>query len=554
MDKKIGTPYDYRQLREIINANHDRFSELNYDTSLSLPQKMNSLVEWFKVLLQEYDEWIKYLDEFQDKFDENLYTTVYDIIAKWLTDGVITEIIVGIGKILEIYPILEWEKPIQHLIDKRYPYNDAYRYGFKDDYIDDVCGCVDNAIIFDEVYPHLPPTHTLNFRTMHNGVYKFGHTITITKDKTLNLIGETVGFSNEKTRFFFTNVDNNNGIVYSARNGLIKTIHIKGVGKGVDGAGLNIMGSAPYYVAYVIVEDVTIEDFSLGMFTGDSFYITYRWGLIRNCSQGFVANNCSTTLAMEKVYTLNCGSGFSFTKINYSTLINCASDNIDGIAYRINNSATISLVSCGCEQIGNTCLYVQDSRGISVNGFTALGTHNGDNFSSVLAVVRSNISVNGLDEVDAYSQTGYSVSVDPTSVLTLSSVNIKNKIEINSTAKIFGSCKQGSLLKNFKGTHVEYYTDMFNDPNIKKGDVIKNYNPTPANPIESWVCIERNISTNSNTWRPLNYVTFNHATKDTLPNLEKTRDIGVMATIDSLTLVMFNGSDWKKVNLVGIDS
>lgn len=88
MDKKIGVPYDYRQLREVINANHDRFSELNYDTSLSLPQKMNALVEWFKVMLQEYDEWIKYLDDFQDKFDEHLYETVGDILEKWLQDGV----------------------------------------------------------------------------------------------------------------------------------------------------------------------------------------------------------------------------------------------------------------------------------------------------------------------------------------------------------------------------------------------------------------------------------------------------------------------------------
>lgn len=93
MDKKIGTAYDYRQLREIINVNHDRFSELNYDTSLSLPQKMNALVEWFKVMLQEYDEWIKYLDEFQDKFDENLYTTTEEVLQKWTDDGIMDQII-----------------------------------------------------------------------------------------------------------------------------------------------------------------------------------------------------------------------------------------------------------------------------------------------------------------------------------------------------------------------------------------------------------------------------------------------------------------------------
>lgn len=95
MEKKIGTPYDYRQLRELINANHDRFSELNYDNSLSMNQKMASIVEWFKVMLKEYDEWITYLDNFQDKFDDNLYKTVNDILVKFEQDGVFEEIIEG---------------------------------------------------------------------------------------------------------------------------------------------------------------------------------------------------------------------------------------------------------------------------------------------------------------------------------------------------------------------------------------------------------------------------------------------------------------------------
>lgn len=87
MDKKNGNYYDYRTLRSIINANHDRFSSLNFDDSMSLLQKMNALVEYFKVLLIEYDEWVKYLDDFQDKFDTNLYKTVDDILNEWVASG-----------------------------------------------------------------------------------------------------------------------------------------------------------------------------------------------------------------------------------------------------------------------------------------------------------------------------------------------------------------------------------------------------------------------------------------------------------------------------------
>lgn len=85
--------YDYRKLREIINANHDRFSELNYDSSLSINQKMNALVELFKNYIVEFENVTEYLDEFVAKFDEKLYDTVDDIILKWLNDGVFSDIL-----------------------------------------------------------------------------------------------------------------------------------------------------------------------------------------------------------------------------------------------------------------------------------------------------------------------------------------------------------------------------------------------------------------------------------------------------------------------------
>lgn len=89
----MGNQYDYRQLREFINTNHDRFSELNFDSSMSIQQKMNGLVEWFKVMLKEYNDWIEYLDEFKETFDSKLYSTTDDILKKWLDDGLLTEFI-----------------------------------------------------------------------------------------------------------------------------------------------------------------------------------------------------------------------------------------------------------------------------------------------------------------------------------------------------------------------------------------------------------------------------------------------------------------------------
>lgn len=63
MTSKIPNKYDYRLLREVINANHDRFSSLNFDSSMSLLQKVNAMVEYFKIVLKEFDDMVDYLDD-----------------------------------------------------------------------------------------------------------------------------------------------------------------------------------------------------------------------------------------------------------------------------------------------------------------------------------------------------------------------------------------------------------------------------------------------------------------------------------------------------------
>lgn len=546
MDKKIGTPYDYRQLREIINANHDRFSELNYDTSLSFPQKMNSLVEWFKVLLQEYDEWIKYLDEFQDKFDENLYNTVYDIIAKWLTDGVITEVVLGLSKILEIFPARDWEKNLSWL-DTRYSYHDAYRYGFKDDYIDDLCNCTDNSLVFDEFINACPSKYRLNFRADGTKTYHFTKVMTINKQLTIE------GIAPDTVLFYFTNLENNNGISITSRYVTIKNLNIKGLGKALGGTGLNFWGSAPNYNAYGQFENIIIDDFRLGFFTGDSFYVTTRWMIIRGCNQPYLANNCATTLTVEKVYVLNCDNGFQFIKVNYSSLIDTACDNVVNMAYSFRECRTISLNGVGCEQVGSTAYYISDSTGIVLNGATALGTNNGSTFSSVFAIVRSSVTANGLVEQDNKTTTGYSGTIDATSTLTCSNLVLLNDFYPPAGAKVYGTATVKGVFKKFEGNIAIYYLDTPDKKDYYKvGDIIERSNITPSTPIKKWVCVG-NTSANTD-WRILESVLFNHPTKTTLPSVSGSLYLGLQATLDGNALVLFNGVDWKKVNLVGIDS
>lgn len=78
---------DYRELRQIVNKTHDRFSEINFDESLSLLQKVNLLAEHFKTVLKDFQTVVDYLDKFIDEFDENLYTTLEDILDEWTESG-----------------------------------------------------------------------------------------------------------------------------------------------------------------------------------------------------------------------------------------------------------------------------------------------------------------------------------------------------------------------------------------------------------------------------------------------------------------------------------
>lgn len=99
---------DYRELRQMANQFHDRFSELNYDTSLSLNQKFNALLEYFKTIASDWEDVLEYLEEFEKNFDTNLYNTVFEILDKWLKDGILGNIIERIFDKLSFYTPLEF--------------------------------------------------------------------------------------------------------------------------------------------------------------------------------------------------------------------------------------------------------------------------------------------------------------------------------------------------------------------------------------------------------------------------------------------------------------
>ena len=69
------------------------FNTYRFDQTMSLPHKFNKLYEMFKELAMNNQEVMDYLKVFVETFDFKLETTVSDILAKWLEDGVLAELI-----------------------------------------------------------------------------------------------------------------------------------------------------------------------------------------------------------------------------------------------------------------------------------------------------------------------------------------------------------------------------------------------------------------------------------------------------------------------------
>jgi exopolysaccharide biosynthesis protein len=78
---------DFRQLTEPHFYKYKRYLPTAFDESLSLLQKVNKIIKTLQDVIGSQNDLIDYLNDFSAKFDENLYTTIEDVLTKWLEDG-----------------------------------------------------------------------------------------------------------------------------------------------------------------------------------------------------------------------------------------------------------------------------------------------------------------------------------------------------------------------------------------------------------------------------------------------------------------------------------
>lgn len=242
--------YDYRELRGIANKYHDRFSELNYDTSLSLGQKVNFLMEFFKEMLKEYDTFTKYLDDFISKFDENLYNTIDEVLLEWKNSGKLAEILKELYDDQIIYIINELQEEMSKYQQEQMVYWENYLRQMKE-----ILESIDpNGVLLNEIVSARTPA----------GESEPYESLSARLDGQIGLNSDFRSF--EKDLSFMKRVYNE----FSERGINVKWFGVKGDGVTDDGLALKhvhevannlklpvIYPTADYYISEVT--DITVK-------------------------------------------------------------------------------------------------------------------------------------------------------------------------------------------------------------------------------------------------------------------------------------------------------
>lgn len=82
------------------------FIVTEFDDSMTVEMQIRSLIKWIKENIKLTSEMVDYLNEFIEKFDDKLFTNVYDILSKWFEDGLFNDIFDKIARNLYVNP--EW--------------------------------------------------------------------------------------------------------------------------------------------------------------------------------------------------------------------------------------------------------------------------------------------------------------------------------------------------------------------------------------------------------------------------------------------------------------
>lgn len=372
---------DYRELRGLVNKTHARFSEINFDQSLSLQQKVNLLAEHFKNVLIDFQTLIDYIDDFMDKFDENLYNTLEEVLNEWLASGKFDKILNDILALTgDLSLFRKFDKTVMEKINNEFneQYGNPIWYGAdptgqKDSY-KAIQECLDNHI-----WVKIP-----------KGIYSISQSLVLRKNQTL----EGKGF---ETILTVANCEQETStLTFDGIDIKLRDITLDGNGNGTV-LRKGMIGITFKSTYRSLLENVRLTGFMKTFDEQMLFMTRFHNVSCSNCLEAFVFTNNveKTSLDFVNCWTENCGQSYRFYKTFYSSFTTCGADYCNYV--RADNPYDNRGVGSKETHLG---IYNFDlCRGITLNSIAGENSYG----NGLVRITSSSVIINGLVATNIFS-------------------------------------------------------------------------------------------------------------------------------------------------------
>ena len=436
---------------------------------------------------------------------------------------------------VEKFPVLEYEKT--YVVNPAFSYDNLRRYGITED-----DGTVETAVY--------------NFQCMKNfmDIYQEG------KEYYLNSYGKFTfkgdkGFVFDKSiklrgvgnpRLFFI-TDDGSAFTFLARHTFISGFDITN-NSSVKGDGIKFAPSSGYN-AYCQAWDNKTTGFNIGFYAGDSFDVSFRNCLARDCNIGFRISNVTTMLNSQNCYSLRCGIGHNYDKCYYATIINIACDESTSVPYIFNDMHSTIVTSLGQENNKNSIRITNSD--MVFFGVTGDGNIVDAGYGSMMTINSgSKITLIGAIErrIGEGSLATTSIVVDATSILTIDNSRFLKEAFLAPGGQIDGVFRVNNTETRYdRGKRVTFGSQPPTSGARRLGDIHYNDNISlQTNPVQGWVCVAAGTP---GDWRPFGLLV-NRGTLDNRPALSGWNHLGykyiVFATGVSPYEITWTGSNWIK--------
>lgn len=436
---------------------------------------------------------------------------------------------------VEKFPVLEYEKT--YVVDSSYSYDNLRRYGITED-DGSTAAAVSNYQCMKNFMEIQQEGKEYFLNSYGRFTFKGEEGFTFAKSVKLRGIGDP--------RLFFDTEDGN-AFTFLARYTFISGFDITNI-NATKGTGIRFIPSTGYN-AYCQVWDNKTTGFNIGFYAGDTFDITFKNCLARDCAVGFRLSNVTTMLNSQNCYALRCGIGHSYDKCYYSTIVNIACDGSTSVPYIFDNMHSTIVTSLGQENNKNS-IRINNSDMVFF-GVTGDGNNADATYGSLMTISGgSKITLIGAIERRLGNQSGSSTSivVDGTSVLTIDNCRLLQDVYLAAGGQIDGTFRVNNVETRYdRGRKVTFGSQPPTSGRRELGDI--HYNNTismQSNPVRGWVCIGAGTP---GDWRPFGHLP-NRGSLANKPILRGWDHLGYKYTVADIGVspyeITWTGSSWIK--------